>query len=225
MTDASAILRPIGFAPPRLRDAWMPLPASATDVELVDAIRRGYGDGIARLVERYSPRLFSYLSRLLDDPTQAEDVLQEVWLRVMERLDGYDRHQPFVVWLFAIARHRAIDVFRERSRQTRHLGFPASPQETEEGELLEPLDLVAADSPSPLDQLAESELEGRMAAAFRLLPAHYREVLSLRFHQDLRLEEIARLLRVPLSTVKTRVQRGLQLLRRRAEGLGLSAYE
>ena len=225
MTDASAIARAIGFAPSRLRDAWMPLPASATDVELVDAIRRGQGDGIARLVERYAPRLFSYLSRLLDDPTQAEDVLQEVWLRVMERLDGYDRNQPFVVWLFAIARHRAIDVFRERARQTRHLGFPALPQETEEGELLEPLDLVAADSPSPLDRLAEAELEERMGAAFRLLPAHYREVLSLRFHQDLRLEEIARLLRVPLSTVKTRVQRGLLLLRRRAEGLGLSGHE
>lgn len=223
MTDAYAIARVIGFAPSRLRDAWMPLPTSATDVELVDAIRRGHGDAIARLVERYSPRLFSYLTRVLDDPTQAEDVLQEVWLRVMERLDSYDRNQPFVVWLFAVARHRAIDMLRERSRQTRHLGFPASPQETEEGELLEPLDLVAADSPSPLDHLAVAEIEERVDAAFRLLPAHYREVLSLRFHQDLQMDEIARLLRVPLSTVKTRVQRGLLLLRRRAEGLGLTA--
>ena len=225
MTDAYAIARATGFEASRLRDAWMPLPASATDVELVDALRRGQGDAIARLVERYSPRLFSYLSRLLDDATQAEDVLQEVWLRVMERLDSYDRNQPFVVWLFAVARHRAIDLLRERSRQTRHLGYPASPQETEEGELLEPLDLVPAESPSPLDHFAVAELEARVDAAFRLLPAHYREVLSLRFHQDLQLDEIARLLRVPLSTVKTRVQRGLLLLRRRAEGLGLSANE
>src|SRR3990170_647734 len=85
-----------GIQASRLRDAWMPLPASATDVELVDAIRRGRGDAIGRLVERYSSRLFRHLVRLLNDPAQAEDVLQDVWLRVMERLDGYDRRQPFV---------------------------------------------------------------------------------------------------------------------------------
>ena len=225
MMVASAVARAVSFEPSRLRDAWMPLPASATDVELVDAIRRGHGDAIGRLIERYSSRLFRHLVRLLNDPAQAEDVLQDVWLRVMERLDGYDRRQPFVVWLFAVARHRAIDALRERARQTRHLGFPAPVLETEEGEELDPLDRVAADSPSPLDHLAGAELEERVARAFRLLPAHYREVLSLRFQQEMRLEEIADLLRLPLSTVKTRVQRGLLLLRRRAEGLGLSANE
>lgn len=225
MTVTSAMARAVSFEPSRLRDAWMPLPATATDLELVDAIRRGQGDAIGRLVERYSSRLYRYLVRLLNEPAQAEDILQEVWLRVMERLDSYDRRQPFVVWLFAVARHRAIDSLRERTRQTRLLGTQASAQETEEGELLDPLDLVPAESPSPLDHLAAAELEVRVAAAYRLLPPHYREVLALRFQQELPLDEIGRLLHLPLSTVKTRVQRGLLLLRRRAEGLGLTADE
>ncbi|MBI4466194.1 MAG: sigma-70 family RNA polymerase sigma factor [Acidobacteria bacterium] len=203
----------------------MSLPATATDAELVAYIRRGGGEGIAPLVERYSPRLYPYLVRLVNDTALAEDILQDTWLRVVERLDGYDARQPFVVWLFAIARHRAIDTLRQRARQARGLGHPAEPAENEEGERLEPLEQVAAEGPSPLERLAERELEQRVTAAFASLPRHYREVLTLRFQEELRLDEVARLLGLPLSTVKTRVQRGLILLRQRAEGLGLQPHD
>lgn len=201
----------------------MPLPATASDAELVAHIRRGGSEGIARLVERHSPRLYRYLVRLVSDPALAEDILQDTWLRVVERLDSYDARQPFLAWLFAVARHRAIDTLRRRAREASSLGTVLEPWENEEGERLEPLDLVAADAPSPLERLAEAELERRVAEVFARLPRHYREVLTLRFHEELRLEEIARLLGLPLSTVKTRVQRGLLLLRQRAEGLGLPA--
>lgn len=221
MEVASAVARVVSFELPRMRGAWMPLPVAATDVELVDAVRRGQGEAIVRLVERCSPRLYRYLVRLLNDPALAEDILQETWLRVVERLERYDRKQTFVVWLFAVARHRAIDALRQQARQRRSLGFPAEPVESEEGSRLDPLDQLPALVPSPLEQAAAGELEQRVADAFRRLPRHYREVLTLRFHEDLPLEEIAQLLDVPLSTVKTRAQRGLLLLRQRAEGLGL----
>jgi RNA polymerase sigma-70 factor (ECF subfamily) len=76
--------------------------------------------------------------------------------------------------------------------------------------------------PSALEQLAAEELQAKVETAFADLPQHYREVLTLRFHEELRLEEIAQILSAPLSTVKTRVQRGLELLRRRVEVLGVS---
>jgi RNA polymerase sigma-70 factor (ECF subfamily) len=201
----------------------MPLSSTASDAELVLAVRRGQGEALRWLVERYSSRLYRYLVRLVGESGQAEDILQDTWLRVVERLDRYDATKPFVVWLFAIARHRAIDTLRRRARRTQSLGYPAEPRENEQGEYLDPLEQVAAQDPSPLDQLAAAEIEGRVAHAFSRLPTHYREVLTLRFHEDLRLEEIARLLEVPLSTVKTRVQRGLLLLRQRAEALGLES--
>src|SRR3990172_5757418 len=207
----------------RGRRRWMSLPATATDRELVAYIRRGGSEAVALLVERYSARLYRYLLHLASDPALADDLLQDTWLRVVERLDGYDARQPFLAWLFAIARHRAIDLARARARETRALGRPAAAGENEEGERLEPLDTVAAQSPSPLEQRAERDLEERVARLFGRLPLHYREVLTLRFHHDLSLEEIARLLGLPLSTVKTRVQRGLVLLRQRAESFGLPA--
>lgn len=203
----------------------MSLPATASDSELVAYFRQGRAEGIARLVERHSPRLYRYLLRLVNEPTVAEDILQDTWLRAVERLDGYDARQPFLAWLFGIARHRAIDTLRQRARERRSLGRPALARENEEGERLDPLDQVAAHSPSPLEQVAEVELERRLAALFAGLPLHYREALTLRFHQELRLDEIAELLAIPLSTAKTRVQRGLILLRQRAESLGLKSDE
>lgn len=198
----------------------MPLPSTATDSELVRAIRHGQGEGITWLVERYSPRLYRYLVRLVGEPALAEDILQETWLRVVERLDGYDTSKPFAVWVFAVARHRAIDALRRRGRQAHLLGLRAEPRETENGERLDPLEQVVAGGPSPLERLTEAETEQQVAEAFTRLPPHYREVLTLRFHEEMRLDEIARLLGVPLSTIKTRLQRGLVLLRQRTELLG-----
>ena len=198
----------------------MPLPSAATDAELVEAIRRGQQDAIRGLVERYSSRLFRYLTRFVGEASLAEDILQDTWLRVVERLDRYDRTRPFEGWIFAVARHRAIDALRRRARMRKTLGQPAEPFETEQGDHLDPLETVAAPDPSPLDVLTEAETEQRIAAAFARLPPHYREALTLRFHEEMHLDEIAQLLEVPLSTVKTRVQRGLLLLRQRAEHLG-----
>ncbi|MDA2914317.1 RNA polymerase sigma factor [Acidobacteriia bacterium AH_259_A11_L15] len=225
MATASALTRVLPFGAARSRRTWMALPATATDAEVVAYIRQGGTDGIAWLVERHSPRVYGYLLRLVKDPALAEDLLQDTWLRVVERLESYDARRPFPTWLLSIARHRAIDILRQQTRETHGLGRRAQAIENEEGEPVEPLEGIAAEAPSPLEQLAGADLEQRVADVFTRLPLHYREVLTLRFHQELRLEEIARILKVPLSTVKTRLQRGLILLRQRAEGIGLTANE
>ena len=192
--------------------------AASTDNELVGSARRGEGEAIARLVDRHSPRLHRYLTRLVGEPALAEDLLQDTWLRVMDRLDRYDSARPFAVWLFRVAHNCAVDLLRKRSRQ----GVLAGPQRDEEDESRDPFEQMPDSGPSALEQLAAQELQVNVAAVFADLPQHYREVLTLRFHEELRLEEIAQVLGAPLSTVKTRVQRGLVQLRRRVEALGLS---
>jgi RNA polymerase sigma-70 factor (ECF subfamily) len=192
--------------------------AAGTDSELVGSAHRGEGEAIARLVERYSARLHRYLTRLTGAPTLAEDILQDTWLRVMDRLDHYNPARPFAVWLFRVAHNCAIDALRKQARE----GLPLSAQEDAEGEPRELLELVPDGGPSALERLAQQELHDRVATVFAALPAHYREVLTLRFHEDLRLEEIAQVLGAPLSTVKTRVVRALALLRQRVETLGLN---
>lgn len=225
MATASALTGPLPFGAARLRRSWMALPATASDAEVVAHIRRGGTEGIACLVERHSPQLYRYLLRLVNDGALAEDLLQDTWLRVVERLDSYDARWAFPAWLFSIARHRAIDALRQQAREARGLGWRAEAAEDEEGHRQEPLERLAAQAPSPLEEVAATELERRVADVFAGLPLHYREVLTLRFHQELRLEEIATLLKIPLSTVKTRLQRGLILLRQRAEGIGLTGNE
>jgi RNA polymerase sigma-70 factor, ECF subfamily len=192
--------------------------AASTDNELIGSARRGEGESIARLVERYSSRLHRYLTCLVGEPALAEDILQDTWLSVMDRLDRFDPARPFAVWLFRVAHNRAIDVLRKQSRQ----GLLVGAQENEEGETRDPFEQMPDRGPSALEQMAASELRAKVEAAFADLPPHYREVLTLRFHEELRFEEIAQVLGAPLSTVKTRVQRGLQLLRHRAEALGLN---
>lgn len=220
---AAAIARafPLCFGPAPSRSLGMLDLSTATDTELVPAARQGDGEAITRLVERHSPRLYRYLTRLVNDPTLAEDLLQETWLRVVERLDQYDRRHPFGVWLFAVAHHCAIDTLRRRGRQ----GFQVEPQENEEGEVLDPVERIADPAPSVLERLAERELEERVAKMFVHLPAHYRQVLALRFQEGMQLEQISHVLRLSLSTVKTRVQRGLRLLRQRLEQMGWDDHE
>jgi RNA polymerase sigma-70 factor (ECF subfamily) len=223
MALAAACGDALHFGLAKARSRWEPVSSQATDAELVRRARRGEGEAIGRLVERYSPRLLRYLQRLVSDPALAEDLLQDTWLRVVERLDRYNAALPFVTWLYAVARNAAIDVLRQRARQARLLGREATPWQTDEGEVLEPLEQAADPAPSALEVLSERDLEQRVEALFATLPLHYREALALRFQDGMQLEEIARLLRVPLSTVKTRVQRGLILLRQRVEGMGLPA--
>ena len=191
--------------------------AANTDSELIGLARRGEGEAIARLVDRYSSRLHRYLTCLVGDPSLAEDILQDTWLRVMDRLDRYDPARPFAVWLFRVAHNCAVDLLRKQSRQ----GVFAGPQQNEEGESRDPFEQIPDSGPSALEHLVGEELQASVAAVFADLPQHYREVLTLRFHEELRLEEIAQVLGAPLSTVKTRVQRGLELLRHRVEALRL----
>ena len=192
--------------------------AASADNELVGSARRGEGEAIARLVERYSSRLHRYLTCLVGEPSLAEDILQDTWLRVMDRLDRYDPARPFAVWLFRVAHNCAVDLLRKQSRQ----GVFAGPPRDEGDESRDPFEQIPDSGPSALELLVGEELQAKVEAAFADLPEHYREVLTLRFHEELRLEDIAQVLGAPLSTVKTRVQRGLELLRRRIEALGLS---
>jgi RNA polymerase sigma-70 factor (ECF subfamily) len=114
MSAMAAILTLSGFFSAAIgRPLPMARDTEADDRTLIRQARRGSRDAIAALVERYSPGLFRYLLSLSGDPALAEDLLQDTWLRVMERLDSYRPSYPFRNWLFTMARNRAFDVLRQ----------------------------------------------------------------------------------------------------------------
>ncbi len=167
-------------------------------------LRRRDPELLDGLILQYQYRLYRYLFYLTGSQQTAEDLFQETWIRVLERGHQYDGESKFETWLFAIARHLVIDASRRKSPQSLD-----ALTEADSGRSFEP----EAGGPSALDLVANLETGARIQTSLGQLPAIYREVLLLRFQEDLRLEEIAAVLSTPLPTVKSRLYRGLEALR------------
>jgi RNA polymerase sigma-70 factor (ECF subfamily) len=162
-------------------------------------------DLLDRLIEQYQYRLFRYLVSITGNKERAEDFFQETWIRVLERGHQYDGRSKFEAWLFAIARHLVIDWQRSKK--------PQSLDTLTDSEQEHPLQLVNEKEPSPLHQVLSHESEENVQASLGKIAAIYREVLVLRFQEELQIEEMAGVLSVPTSTVKSRLYRGLEALR------------
>ncbi len=164
-----------------------------------------------RLIETYQHRLMRYLMFLTSKREVAEDLFQEVWIRVLRRGSQYNGKARFDTWIFTIARNLVIDLSRKRTM--------ASLDEMREGgEDERPFEIIE-DGPSPLDQFQYRENAAELATVMLTLEPRYREVLTLRFHEEMSLEEIAIVTRAPLSTVKSRLYRGLAALKPQLQNL------
>jgi RNA polymerase sigma-70 factor (ECF subfamily) len=168
-------------------------------------LQRRDPDLLDRLIEQYQFRLYRYLLYVTGNKERAEDFFQETWIRVLERGHQYDGKSKFEAWLFAIARHLVIDW--QRSRKPQSLDTLTDPEQDH------PLQLANEKQPSPLHQVLSQESEENVQTSLQKIPAIYREVLVLRFQEELQIEEMAGVLSVPLSTVKSRLYRGLEALR------------
>ena len=160
------------------------------------------------LIVRYQHRLLRYLLYLTSSRELAEDLFQEVWMRVLVRGGQFNGKARFDTWLFTIARNLVIDYRRKRTVASLDELFEGSSEDDR------PMSFEISDSqPTPFDRFASLEDRQRIADALLQVDTLYREVLVLRFHEDLSLQEIASVTRAPLSTVKSRLYRGLAAIR------------
>ena len=170
----------------------------------VVAVQRGDRDAFGALMARYQNRLYRYLLRWVREPAAAEDLFQQTWLRVIENIRRFDPNRNFDAWLFAVARNLAIDHLRR---------YRPDSLEEPESEALPVIERFPADTPGALDHVLRSEQDALVQKALDSQPPVYREILSLRFEEEMKLEEIAEVLAIPLSTVKSRLGRALDRLR------------
>jgi len=178
--------------------------AETETAKIARGLRERDRELLADLVERCQPRLVRYLLYLTGRREYAEDLAQETWIRVLQRGSQYNGRQRFDPWLFAIARNLAIDYLRKKRKAVQTASLP-----DDRDEIL----LVSSTGPSPFEAAARSEDAIRLAGQLQILSPLYREALLLRFQEDLSLPEIAQVLGAPVTTVTSRIYRGLAALR------------
>lgn len=190
-------------------------PEDVTGNEDADLVRRclsGDQRACRDLVRRYERPVYSVLMRVVRRSEDAEDLVQETFVKVFKALDRYDPERPFAAWIFTIASRLAIDHFRRRRVQTVSLNV-TDPGSGEDRTMdVEDPGL----KPDEITSNAEEELQ--TSALIDSLPEHYRIVVLLRHQQDLSYDEIAEALPLPLGTVKARIHRARALLKDRIQG-------
>ena len=183
----------------------------AESAAIARGLKRQNPELLDELIELYQHRLLRYLLFLTGRREVAEDLFQETWMRVLLRGGQYNGKARFDTWLFTIARNLVIDLSRKRT-------LSSLDEMSECGEDQRPFEIAVAE-PSPLEQFQSREDCAEVGEVLLKLEPAYREVLVLRFYEELSLEEIASMTKAPLSTVKSRLYRGLSALKPRMQQL------
>src|SRR5580704_7628755 len=150
------------------------------NASIAHGLKRQNPELLDHLIELYQHRLLRYLLFLTGKREVAEDLFQETWTRVLLRGAQYNGKARFDTWLFTIARNLVIDLSRKRTM--------ASLDEMSSNEDERPFE-IAMDGPSPLEQMQSRENCAEVAEVLLKLEPNYREVLVLRFHEEMSLEE------------------------------------
>jgi RNA polymerase sigma-70 factor, ECF subfamily len=186
------------------RDAWVektPVTAgSASAIRLIQQVAKQDRDAFSQLYDRFSTLVFTLAIRMLKARSDAEDLLQEVFLQVWRQAENYsaERGSP-EAWIINIARSRAIDKIRYNRRMEKSFVLTDDP--------------ARAESAENIESAAESDVRMAMNSALANLPATQRKALELAYLDGLTQTEIAESLAEPLGTIKTRMRSGIQRLR------------
>lgn len=177
-----------------------------TDLELVAAFKAGDAEALGELMERHRAALYGYLLRLTGRPDAADDLFQEVFLKLVKNPASYNEREKFRAWLFTVARNAAMDRFRRESSRAE------VPLEGD-GDKAGPADFAASTEPGPAEAFYNKDLGERISEALASLSEDQREVFYLRHYSELSFREIADILKVPIGTVLARMSRAAARLR------------
>ena len=198
----------VGTIFPKASAAQADEQARQESLAVAAGLKRRKAGLLEELIVRYQHRLLRYLLFLTGNRETAEDLFQEVWMRVLVRGNQFDGRARFETWLFTIARNLVIDQRRKRTMNSLDELIDGASDDDR------PMNVeVVAGDPTPFDHVSNLEDREKIAAALLELDTLHREVLVLRFHEELSLEEIAKVTRAPLSTVKSRLYRGLAMIK------------
>jgi len=186
---------------------------SESEQALVNSALNGDQKAYKALFEMYRQAIFHIAVKIVRNPEEANDLVQETFIRAFGSLKSYDCHYRFSTWIYKIAANCSIDFLRKRKIDSLSLDKPIP---TKNGDVQMELPDY---SYHPERDLRSKEQSFGIEAAIESLPEKYREVIVLRHKEDKSYEEIASLLRVPVGTVKARIFRARELLKKKLKSL------
>jgi len=176
-----------------------------TDEDLIAQFQQGELAAYDELVKRFRLPLFSFINRIVKNPGVAEDLLQETFIRLYLNKDSYRQIAKFSTWIFTIGSNLAKTELRKR-KVRKWISLSGNSDEDR------PID-VPDKSANPFDEVQRLDVREKFNIEINKLPQVFREAIELRDVQELSYDEISLILKVPLGTVKSRVNRGRQRLR------------
>ena len=178
------------------------------DKKLVKKAKTGDINAFSELIHLYKDKIFNLAYRLLGNVQEAEDISQETFLRVYTNLDKYDENYKFSPLIFRIATNLCIDRIRKKRAD-----FSLDQSwDTEDG--IDYHSIIPSYEKSPEDEVISMEQHNQIQQAILGLPPKYRIIMTLRYIQDLSIQEISNIVNLSLATVKTRLHRGREYLRK-----------
>ena len=188
----------------------------AEEASIVAELKSGSEDAYNWLISHYHQPIYSLVYRIVNNPADAADTTQEVFLKVFRGMKRFNGESSLKTWLYRIAIHEASNQrrwwFRHKSKES-----PIEGREDENGNSLGLSNTLVDQGESPLELLAHEEIRARVEEELRQVPEPYRTTVLLRDIEGLSYEEIAEVLQVSLGTVKSRLIRGREALKKRLE--------
>jgi RNA polymerase sigma-70 factor, ECF subfamily len=176
---------------------------------IIQQVKKGDQQAFEEIVELYGGRVYQLTYRMLGNTHEAEDISQEAFLRAYINIERFDSTKKFSTWLYRIATNLAIDRMRKK-KPDYHLDAEIAGTEG-----LTLYSQLASDEKDPDEQVEVFELQEEVQQEIDNLPAKYRSAIILKYIQELSLKEISDILDLPVATVKTRIHRGREALRKR----------
>lgn len=195
--------------------------AGALDIRTAEAaivaeLKAGSEDAFYWLIAHYNQPVYSLVYRILDDPSDAADTAQEVFIKVFRGIKNFNADSSLKTWIYRIAVHEASN---HRRWWFRHKGQETSiePRANGNESCLAMKDMLVDDGKSPLQNVHDEELRARVECELKALTEPYRTTVILRDIEELSYEQIAEVMEISLGTVKSRLVRGREALRKRME--------
>ncbi|HZU42283.1 MAG TPA: sigma-70 family RNA polymerase sigma factor [Terriglobales bacterium] len=193
----------------------------AQEAAILAELKAGSEEAYAWLVDNYHQPVYNLVYRMVNDPADAADTTQEIFLKVFRGIRHFHGESSLKTWIYRIAIHEASNHrrwwFRHKAQETPMEGVE---RQDENGASLSfgPQDTLVDKSDSPFEAFAHAEIRARVEKELKEVPEPYRTSLILRDLEEMSYEEIAEITQVSLGTVKSRLTRGREILKRRLTG-------